>query len=84
LHGLGDAQAATLALRKGVTRSVDPFIVQGRAGVSGVRGSGSGSGRAVQVEPMKPKLKAPGTKRLKPKHVDLLSIFAFKTTCAAA
>jgi hypothetical protein len=35
-------------------------------------------GRAVQVDPVKPKLKPPGTKRLKPKcHVLLLS-YAFK------
>jgi len=30
-------------------------------------------GRAVQVEPNKPMLKAPGTKRLKPQHEKLLS-----------
>jgi len=32
----------------------------------------------VQVEPMKSKLKAPGTKRLKLKYDNLLSSFAFK------
>ena len=35
-------------------------------------------GRAVQVEPIKPKLKPPGTKRLKLKCVILLSTSAFK------
>jgi hypothetical protein len=35
-------------------------------------------GRAVQVEPMKPTLKAPGTKRLKLNHYRLLSSFGFK------
>jgi len=34
-------------------------------------------GEAVQVEPMKPMLKAPGTKRLKLKYDILLSSFAF-------
>jgi hypothetical protein len=35
-------------------------------------------GRAVQVAPIKPTLKLPGTKRLKPICVDPLSNFAFK------
>jgi hypothetical protein len=35
-------------------------------------------GGAVQVDPVKPTLKAPGTKRLKLKCDQLLSIFAFK------
>jgi len=35
-------------------------------------------GRAVQVDPIKPTLKAPGTKRLKLKYDKLLSNFAFK------
>jgi hypothetical protein len=34
------------------------------------------NGEAVKFEPMEPKLKAPGIRRLKLKH-DLLSIFAF-------
>jgi len=34
-------------------------------------------GRAVQVDPFKPTLKAPGTKRLKLKHDKLVSSFAF-------
>jgi hypothetical protein len=34
-------------------------------------------GRAVQVDPIKPKMKPPETKRLKLKHNDLLSSFAF-------
>ena len=52
------------------------------------KGSGSGGGEfdktiyypvvgAVQVEPMKPVMKAPGTKRLKLKYVTLLSNSAF-------
>ena len=36
------------------------------------------NGRAVQVDPIKPTLKAPGTKRLKLKYDELLSSFAFK------
>jgi len=35
-------------------------------------------GRAVQVDPINPKLKPPGTKRLKLKCGTLLSTFAFK------
>ena len=35
-------------------------------------------GRAAQVDPIKFKLKAPGTQRLKPKYDKLLSSFAFK------
>ena len=35
-------------------------------------------GRAVQVDPMKPKLKAPGTKRLKLNYDAPLSSFAVK------
>jgi len=35
-------------------------------------------GRAVQVDPMKPVLKSPGTKHLKPTCYILLSTFAFK------
>ena len=38
----------------------------------------AGRGKAVQVDPIKPKLKAPGAKRLKLKCDILLSIFAFK------
>jgi len=38
----------------------------------------SALGKAVQVEPIKPTLKAPGTKRLKPQYDGLLSNFAFK------
>ena len=37
-----------------------------------------GQGKAVQVDPMKPKLKPPGTKRLKLKCDILLSTSAFK------
>jgi hypothetical protein len=35
-------------------------------------------GRAVQVDPMKPKLKPPGTRRLKVKCQIMISTFAFK------
>jgi hypothetical protein len=37
-----------------------------------------GQGEAVQVDPMKPKLKPPGSKRLKLNCDDPLSRFAFK------
>jgi hypothetical protein len=44
-----------------------------------VEGEGRGHlpGMAVQVNPMKPTLKAPGAKRLKLNYVELLSNFAF-------
>jgi hypothetical protein len=60
------------------------------AGGGGERGGGAGQagtqheghppvrGRAVQVDPMKPMLKAPISKRLKLEHDKLLSNFAFK------
>jgi hypothetical protein len=35
-------------------------------------------GRPVQVDPIKPTFKAPGTKRLKLKYEELLSNFGFK------
>ena len=38
----------------------------------------AGHGRAVQVDPIKLTLRAPGTKRLKVKYEALLSNFAFK------
>ena len=41
-------------------------------------GIGALRGRAVQVDPMKPMLKAPGTKRLYLKYDKLVSTFAFK------
>jgi len=41
-------------------------------------GGGEDQGEAVQVDPIKPTLKAPGTKRLKLKYDKLLSSFAFK------
>ena len=40
-------------------------------------GAGHGHGKAVQVDPIKPTLKAPGTKRLKLKFDKPLSSFAF-------
>jgi len=51
---------------------------RGAAGITRSRTSTrSRTGRAVQVKPMKPILKAPGTKRLKLKYGGLLSNFAF-------
>ena len=47
------------------------------AGGSGCQ-SGDGHGRAVQVDPLKPMLKPPGTKRLKLNYDILLSTSAFK------
>jgi len=35
-------------------------------------------GREVQIDPIQPTLKAPGSERLKPKHVEVLSSFAFR------
>jgi hypothetical protein len=40
-------------------------------------GGSGGRGRAVQVIPIKPTLKAPGTKRSKLQYDELLSSFAF-------
>ena len=45
-----------------------------------MRGGTAARGGVVQVAPIKPTLKAPGTKRLKLKHDELLSNFAFKFT----
>jgi len=42
------------------------------------KGMARGGGEAVQVEPLKPKLKPPGIKRLRLKHDDLLSSVVFK------
>ena len=44
-----------------------------------VRGLARRHGEAVQVDPIKPKLKAPGTKRLKVQCDEPLSNFAFKS-----
>jgi len=41
-------------------------------------------GRAVQVRPIKPTMKAPGPERLKLNNDNLLSTFAFSSTCAAS
>jgi hypothetical protein len=38
---------------------------------------GAFHGKAVQVDPIKPTLKAPGTQRLKLQHDEVLSSFAF-------
>ena len=43
-----------------------------------MRGEEHVLGEAVQVEPMKSRLKAPGPKRLKLRYDNLLSSFAFK------
>jgi len=45
---------------------------------AGAGGGGRGHGRRVQVDPIKAKLKPPGTKRLKPSYDVLLSSSAFK------
>jgi len=57
-----------------------------RGGARGHRGGRGGGGRqqddrqgrAVQVEPIKPTLRAPGTKRLKLQYYEMLSRFPFK------
>ena len=52
-----------------------PLVVGG----VGARGGGAGGqGRAVHVDPMKPKVKAPGTKHLKLLNHEPPSNFAFK------
>ena len=64
-------KAAAAAALKGVQtlkRKVPCYIVS----------DACGKGRAVQVDPMQPMLKAPGSKRLKLEHHNLLSNFAFK------
>jgi len=45
--------------------------------------SQASQGKAVQVDSMKPMLKAPETKRLKLQYDELLASVAFKSTCAA-
>ena len=50
----------------------------GRGGRRGRRRAIYQPGKAVQVDPIKPTLKAPGTKRLKLKYVEPFSNFAFK------
>jgi hypothetical protein len=48
------------------------------SGESSVRSGISHLGWAVQVDPIKPTLKAPGTDRLKLNYEELLSNFGFK------
>ena len=48
-----------------------------RCGGGGRAGAGADPGRAVQVDPIKPTLKAPGTKRSKLKYDEALLNFAF-------
>jgi hypothetical protein len=50
----------------------------GRLGPDVSYGSRTDLGKAVQVDPMKPKLKPPEIKRLKIQYYDRLSNFAFK------
>jgi hypothetical protein len=52
-------------------------------GAQGARG-GVAQGRAVQVAPFKPTLKAPGTKRLKLKYDEPAQKLLSNSTCAAA
>ena len=52
--------------------------LRGGAGLLAAAGRRRGHGKAVQVNLMKPTLKPPGTKRLKPKYDEPLSNFAFK------
>ena len=56
---------------------------RGGARAAAARGGAAPQGGAVQVEPIKPMLKPPGTRRLTLKSVELLSTFAFNSTCAA-
>jgi hypothetical protein len=54
-------------------------LQQGGPDHAGRHGGAAGrQGGTVQVDPIKPKVKAPGTKRLKPKCDEPLSSFAFK------
>jgi len=50
-----------------------PLLAGGGAGAAGL----VHPGRGVQVDPIKPTLKAPGTKRLKPEYDELLSMFGY-------
>ena len=52
--------------------------VRARHRVAGARRPAAARGRAVQVDPIKPTLKAPESKPLKLEHEKTLSIFAFK------
>jgi hypothetical protein len=76
------ARLATAALRAALAGSICTEL-SGKNGsvfpkLSAVLPQMRSLGRAVQVDPIKPTLKAPGTKRLKLKHDEPLSRFAFK------
>ena len=58
-------------------RPTVPLPTPEAAGKS-VASARAGPGKAVQVDPIKPTLKAPGTQRLKLKYDNPLSSFAFK------
>jgi hypothetical protein len=63
--------------------SAPPLPAHGTAAASAAAGGGAAAGtahcgRAMQVDPIKPTLKAPGTERLKLHYDELLSKFAFK------
>jgi hypothetical protein len=57
---------------------VDPAVRPRAAGDGGRGERGGHRGRAVQVDPIKPTLKAPGTKRLKLYYDEPPSNFGFK------
>jgi len=61
LHGGGDGAGAEVG---GGSRAQSWKL----AGDAGGGGGSGGQGRAVQVDPIKPNLKLPGTKRLKLKY----------------
>jgi hypothetical protein len=67
----GEARLLALRLHRGGLRAAgdDQARLPGRAGARG---------KKVQVDPIEPTLKAPGSERLKLKCDDLLSNFAFK------
>ena len=70
---VGVAAAATTA-----AAAADAIPAQAQPAMVRRRGRGGARGRAVQIDPMKPTLKAPGTKRLKLQYDEPPSNFAFK------
>jgi hypothetical protein len=67
-----DGPLSKFAFTFNLRRCIEALREANVAAARGVRG------RAVQVEPMKPMLKPPGTDRLKPECDEPLSNFTFK------
>ena len=78
-----EAEAVTAALRDGGAAVMTSAVCIAGGCLGGAAATGDlisfvRNGRAVQIDPMKPVLKAPGSMLLKPIHDEPLSTFAFK------